>query len=310
MSNDRNGLYCSGGKNWFSIGADGKVYRCNALIYNRDGYMGNILTGDVKISSDFQRCPFQECLQVCDRHWAQKRVYKDDKVIDYEEITELRIFDNHSHPVTIAWNTIWECNYACQYCSLPSTKLHPSASFQSWIKGFGRFINTNEISGGLVMCSGGEPLFMRGIEHVLFCLYSAGFRISINTNLSHEIYKTVIKTIGHEQASPPKLSFQASLHHSEPQFNWDEFKYRVLDIRDSGVHVAVNIVAHPDHLESLEFYHDFFQAEQIQFKVSPLVGYGIKVLENYPTHLRKIVEKYIDPTVTDGNKFIAGVRYG
>jgi len=304
----KDGLYCSGGKNWFSLGAEGSLHRCNALLY-KGGYLGNILTEDVIVDTEFRKCPFQECLQVCDRHWAQKKVYKRGKVSDYEDIVEPMVFKGHDNPITLVWNAVWECNYDCQYCDLPSTEKYPSANFTEWIKGFNRFIKSNKITGGLVMCSGGEPMFMKGIEHVLCCLYMSDFRIAINTNLSHDLYKEIIRMLcGYKKVWPPAISFQVSLHHSEPSFNWDEFSRRVLDIRDKGMYVAVNIVAHPDHIESLEFYDHFFRTERIQFKVSPLVGYGIKVLSDYPPHLRKIVEKYMDSTVTDDNKFIDGVR--
>jgi len=310
------GLYCSGGHDWFSIGSEGNVYKCNDLIYREESYLGNIIDSDIVLSkTEFTRCPVQRCQQVCDRHWSRKRIYQGGEIKEEQDIVNREAYHDKTRAVSILWAPTWKCNYTCSYCHLPTPKEFPHIKnacnvhpYESWIKAFDRFFSLNGIGGGIIHTNGGEPLFYKGIDHIFHFLYSKGFEIAITTNLSVDIYKIISKVpvegIG---------IINASLHPTDKNFRWELFKSRVLLLKEFGYSVAINFVAHPDQIMLIPEYHEFFTEKHgIELQVIPMVagwsGVEFGSMNDYPEPLKKILDKYVRQDLQDENRFIDGHR--
>lgn len=312
----KNGLYCSGGYDWFSVGSEGNVYTCNSLVYRDTGIVGNLFTENIVLRNDeFQRCPIQMCEQVCDRHWARKQVYKDGTLDSEQAVVNKDPYTGKSRPISILYSPTWKCNYTCKYCHLPTPKEFPDIpdacsvkTYQEWIAGFTRFFDTNGIDGGIAHTNGGEPLYYDGIEYIFEFLYKRGFVNAITTNLSTDIYKTIIQKVPREGIG----IINASIHPTDKHFKWDLFKSRIMLLRSFGYPVKVNLVAHPDQVMLIPEYHEFFEKHGVSMAVIPMVGdwSGItfKSINDYPEPMRKVLNKYVIGNLQDDNRFVEGDR--
>lgn len=308
----KNGLYCSGGYDWFSISSEGNISKCNALVYRKEGYLGNIFRDDIKISSteEFTRCPIQQCQQVCDRHWSRKRIYENDILINEQDVVHRLYYKDKKSSTSILWCPSWKCNYNCKYCHLPTAKEFPHIEnackvykSEEWIKAFNRFIDINNIEGGILHTTGGEPLFYDGIFDIFEMMYHRNFSIALVTNLSVDIHPLI-------QKIPPEhiSDINASLHATDKHFKWDLFRNRVLLLKQFGYKVNIVFVAHPDQIILIPQYHDFFtKKHNIPFNVVPLVGNcsGITFnsINDYPEPLKKILDLYVSKDLRDTNRF-------
>ena len=301
----KNGLYCSGGYDWMSVGSDGEAYVCNCLQYIKNpnmGYLGNMIENDLVLSiEEFHRCPVQQCEQMCDRHWSRKRVYRDDMVVDFQDILNDSTYKGKTRPVSILWAPTWNCNYTCKYCrfAIPSKeKVYP---YERWLDAFARFIEMNSIDGGLFHVAGGEPLYYEGIENIFFAMFKSGFKIGLTTNLSMSAYDKIIRLV------PPDgiTAINASLHATDKRFDWDMFRSRVMLLKQFGYTVSVNFVAHPDQIMLTEEYHDYFTSRGVPFALIPLAGWR---MGKYPKVLRSILEKYVSNALDDDSCFKDGRR--
>lgn len=307
----KQGLYCSAGYNWFSIGSDAKVYQCNDLVYSPDPstYLGNLIEDQVILrTEEYQRCPIQQCKQICDRHWARKLVYKDDQVVDFQDINNPSVYQGFSRPCSILWAPTWKCNFSCKYCILPQDK--EVYKYEQWIEAFGKFFDLNKIDGGILHTNGGEPLFYPGIEKVFSFLHGRKFVIAITTNLSSDIWKTVI------QAAPPSAygAINCSLHATDKNFRWELFKSRIMALKAMDYPVSVNFVGHPDQLMLAPEYAAFFKGLGVNFALIPMIGqvdgFQFPTVDHYPLPLRQIIQQLTSEGLSDKTRFVQGRRVG
>jgi len=312
----KNGLYCDGGKRWFSIGSEGRVYTCNSLIYHPNAFLGNIITEDIKLrTEEWNRCPVQKCYQICDRHWSKKQVYEDDKLIDSQDVVNPDPYKGIKNPASILFAPTWKCNYSCVYCVLPTKKVYPNIPdacdtfpYQTWIDAFKRFFTTNEIGGGIWHTNGGEPLFYDGIEHLFKFFKEQNFTIALTSNITADVYKKIV-------AVAPPSSFgiiNCSLHPSDKNFRLDQFKSRVHLLKVLGYPISVNFVGHPDQIMLAPDYAEWCKSIGVGFSLIPLLGNNdgifFKTINDYPEALRNIINKYSTPELKDDNRFIDGAR--
>ena len=306
MQTNKEGLYCSGGKNWISIGSEGDVYPCNSLVYNKDHLLGNMLDGPVKLSTDFMRCPWQGCQQICDRHWSSKAVFKDGVVVDQENVINPSVFEGKKNPAAMIWSASWVCNYNCQYCGLPKDTRKTTAD--QWVEAFKQFLDLNEFDGGLFNTNGGEPLFYDGIEKVFAFMADRGFAISLTTNLSSDIWNKVV------HAAPPEKwgIINCSLHVTEPKFNWEIFAGRILALKAMGYPVSVNYVGHPSQVMLAPEYAEYFTKRGIGFCLIPMIGqygkFNFPTIESYPPAMRDVLKAHCPDSLKDTNRFDDGKR--
>lgn len=311
------GLYCSGGKDWFSIGSEGRVYSCNALMYNKLGYIGNIINENIVIRKyDWVRCPFQACNQICDRHWSKKQIYDEyGNVIDSQNIVNPRAYGKIKNPVSILFAPTWKCNYSCKYCGLPKKEHFPSipnacevVSVDKWIRAFTNFFKTNGIEGGIWHTNGGEPLYYDGIDKLFKFFYESGFKIGLTTNTSADVYEKIINVV------PPDAFgvINCSVHPLDKNFKSELFKSRVQLLKSLGYSVSVNFVGHPDQLLLATEYAEWCQKLGIEFSLIPMLGkignLEFKTIEDYPENLRSIIKQHSRVDLTDVNKFREGKR--
>ena len=302
----RDGLYCNGGSRWFSMGSEGNVYRCNALMYSEDGYIGNIFSENLKVSDKFEYCPIQQCQQICDRHWSQKEIVKNHEIVDRQDVVGRKDYDGKVNPTSILWSPSWKCNYTCKYCYLPTNR--QEYKFDQWIEAFGAFLDRNDIGGGILHTNGGEPMFYKGIVDIFKYMLSRNFTISLTTNLSVDM-SSFIKSI-----PTSSTGINASLHVTDKRFDWNTFSGRVLELQEAGYNqLSINFVAHPDYVHLIPEYHDFFTVKHgIEFCVIPMIGgwSGVEFssIEEYPEHLRSILKKYVIENLQDDNRFTEGDR--
>lgn len=295
-----NHLYCTGGYDYFTIGSEGYVYRCGALLYMRDGYLGNIFTDELKIRDDeFQACPYGVCSRICDVHWCKKRLLREGRASEID-VLDKQWYVRKNRPATIIWYPSWICNYHCKYCKLPPEcmkeypsvpRMHRAIKEVAWIKALDHFLNLNGIDGGLLQCSGGEPTLYPGLSTVLMFMIERGFQTCLTTNMSTDVVKIL------ESIPTSSISVNASLHPTEKDFDWNVFEDRVIGLKSAGYDVTVNIVTHPDIVPDIPRYHEFFQRHDIKLSVIPMMGgwSGVEFgsVEDYPLPLRKILEQYV-----------------
>ena len=311
----KNGLHCSAGYDWFSIGSEGRVSVCNALLYRTDSgiYLGNILTDDIKLrgKDEWFRCPKQECTQICDRHWARKRVYKDDVIIDEQDVVSPLAYEGKSRGISVMFAPKWECNYSCKYCGLPTKKIYPTIPdvcdthpASKWVEGFDRFFNTNGIDGGIWHTAGGEPLYYDEISVLFKYFYDKKFKIALTTNTSADVYEKIVRVV------PPEafIAINCSLHPSDKNFRIEMFKSRVQLLKSLGYPVSVNFVGHPDQITLAMDYWTWCKSINVGFALIPLFGSYFNTVEDYPEPLRKIIYEISREDLRDSNKFLSGKR--
>lgn len=315
----KNGLYCSAGYDWFSIGSEGRVSTCNAHIYRTDNgiYLGNILTDDIKLrtENDWFKCPSQGCIQVCDRHWARKQIYKDDIIIDEQDIVNPSVRIGKERFVSILFAPTWKCNYSCKYCCLPTKEAYPTLSnvcdihsASEWISAFDRFFTTNKIDGGLWHTNGGEPLYYKDINILFNYFFGKKFKIALTTNLSSNIYKNIVRSV------PPEAFgiINCSLHPSDKNFKWELFKNGVQLLKSLNYPVAINFVGHPDQLMIAPDYAEWCKSINVNFSLIPIVGEtdecNFRTIEDYPEPMRNIINNFSSSELKDQNKFINANR--
>lgn len=306
----KNGLYCTGGHDWVSVDSNGDVHPCLALFISGQRLLGNLFTGDlVKLRKQpYMRCPIQECQQVCDRHWSAKKIYRDDKETDSQDLDNPLAYQPFNHPISILWAPSWVCSYNCRYCALPKDKALKTEA--QWTAGFGRFLDDNRIDGGLLHTHGGEPLDYKGMAECLAFFAERGFVINVTTNLSSDIWGNFMNVVQPEQVG----AINCSLHACEPKFNWNMFRARVLALKLMGYPVSVSLVGHPDQLALAPEFHEYFAKEGIPFALIPMSGsfdgFGFNRIADYPPGLQDILLKYSPLQLRDRNKFLAGERAG
>lgn len=291
----QNGLYCTGGYDWFSIVSTGNVYPCNALITRPKEKLGNIFENAEIRSSKYRYCPLQNCKHICDQRGSARQMSLDGQVTDVQSsasssMYQRREFKNKKNPIGILWAPTWRCNYECAYC-LPFPE-HEEHTSNEWVKAFRNFLRSNDVDGGSLYVHGGEPLIYDKIERVFSEMSDAGFEISVSTNLSSNVYQ-IFSSLSPEQI----YLINASLHPSEKSFSWEMFKSKVHMLKAMGYSVAANIVAHPDHIFLIPEYHEHFQEHDIPFMVIPLMGdwsgVSFDSLEDYPDYFREIIEELV-----------------
>jgi hypothetical protein len=318
----KSGLYCSAGYDWFSIGSEGRVSTCNALIYRTDSgiYLGNILKDNIKLrkSGTWFRCPNQNCQQICDRHWSKKIVVGDaGEIVDRQDIVNPSAYDGLTHPVSILFAPLWKCNYSCKYCILPTKETYKDLPDvcdtyppEEWIRAFDNFFNINDIDGGIWHTNGGEPLYYDGIEKLFNYFFNRKFKIALTTNVSADVYKKIINS------APPEAfgAINCSCHPSDKNFRWELFKNRVHLLKVMGYPVSVNFVGHPDQIMLAMEYSKWCQDIGVGFSLIPLLGkhdgFEFKTVDDYPVPLKNIVDKLSNENLTDKNKFLNGKRVG
>jgi radical SAM protein with 4Fe4S-binding SPASM domain len=315
----KSGLYCSAGYNWISIGSEGRVYTCNAMLYtsHENTYLGNIIKEDIILRNDEFgfRCPTQECFQYCDRHWARKQIYKDGVIVDSQDFDNPNSYNGLKRPMTILFAPTWKCNYSCKYCCLPGSDFIPNVpdacniySAEEWISGFDKFLDINKIDGGIWMTNGGEPLFYNGIDKLFKYFYSKNFRISLTTNLSSDIYNTIINS------APPECfgMICCSLHVTDKNFKWELFKNRIQLLKSFGYQLQINYVGIPDQIMLVPEYSDWCKSIGVKFVLIPLLGnrdgMEFKSISDYPEPLKTIIYQYSITGLLDGNRFVEGTR--
>jgi hypothetical protein len=310
----KNGLYCDAGYRYLSIGSDGTISPCNYLLttktdknhFKHRHVIGNIFEQDVVLRKQFMKCPVQQCEQMCDRHWSDKKIYKDDQVIDTQPMINSDVRANRKNPLVFIWAPSWKCNYSCPYCILPKDNSNTTAD--QWVEAFDRFFNTNQIDGGLVHVTGGEPLFYKNIGKVFKLLGSRGFKIGLTTNLSSDVWNNIV----HATSPSDFSSIACSFHPMDPKFRMPEFNGRILALKSLGYPVGVNFVAHPGQIMLTPVHHGFFTRHGIPFTLIPMVGkhdgFHFPSVESYPPGMRKILKKYCNNVVDDHNRFRDGER--
>lgn len=316
----KNGLYCNAGKRWFSVGSEGRMYTCNALVYRDDltgPFVGNILKDNIILrSEEFIRCPIQECRQVCDRHWSKKEIYENDVLVDQQNVVNIDSYQNLNNPISLLFAPTWKCNYSCKYCILPTKDKYPNIpdvcdvhTVDEWITAFTNFFDNNKIDGGIWHSNGGEPLYYDGIEKLFTFFYNRKFKIALTTNASADVYKKIV------MAAPPEAFglINCSCHPSDKNFRWELYKNRVELLKAMGYNIAVNFVGHPDQIMLAPTYHKWCQEIGVNFAFIPMVGGGVdgvvfNTVEDYPEPLRNIIKKYSSEILSDKNKFDHGKR--
>lgn len=302
----QDGLYCSAGQNWFSISSDGNVSTCNSMIFRKDCRLGNILDGEVVARKEMGRCPVQKCDQVCDRHWSSKKVMRDGQEVDSEGVNDPAAYNGIEKPCSILWAPSWVCNYNCNYCGLPKDTRKTTA--EEWVEAFGRFLDINGFTGGVLHTNGGEPLFYNGIEKVFSFMADRGFHIALTTNLSSDIWTKVVHAAGPEKWR----AINCSLHATEPKFNWEIYSGRILALKALGYTVSVNFVGHPCQVMLAPKYAKFCKDNDIHFALIPMIGefdgFSFKTVDDYPEAMRDVINELCHETLTDTNKFYDGVR--
>jgi hypothetical protein len=311
----QDGLYCDGGWRWISMGSEGNMYPCNALLYNTDYFIGNIFKDDVILDKRFMRCPFQKCEQVCDRHWSRKKIVKNDIVTDEEDVNQPQVLARYKNPLSLLFAPTWRCNYSCKYCGLPEKKHFPDIpnacdthDADKWIEALSNFFDANDIDGGIWHTNGGEPLYYKGIDRLLKFMSDRSFKIGLTTNLSYDVYNRIISQV------PPdrEIDINCSLHPSDKRFDWTMFKSRLKLLVEFGYAVSVNFVGHPDQIMLAPEYKSWCEDNGCKFELIPFIGnidgMYFPNVESFPEPIRKVVYQITKPELQDSNRFQEGKR--
>lgn len=305
----KNGLYCSGGHDYVAIGSNGEVSPCNAFARTPKYALGNLFAPEsvkLRTGTEFFRCPIQACNLPCDRHWARKQVWRDGELADTQGIFNPAFHAGKKKPITFLWAPTWKCNYSCTYCDLPTPKDERLAA--EWVDAFGRFFDLNGIDGGLVEVTGGEPLFYKDIGTIFRFLADRGFLLQVTTNVSGDIQSALVR------AAPPEkfVMVSCSLHPSDKNFRWEQFRGRVLSLKAYGYKVAVNFVGHPDQVMLAPEFYAFFKKHDVPFVLIPMEGEfnGVKFssLHDYPLDMQKVFAQIAPEWVKGANRFNDGKR--
>lgn len=317
----KNGLYCSAGYNYLSIGAEGNIYLCNLLNYNPTGLVGNIfdLNGDFRLRADeYDRCPIQRCESGCDRQWTRKKVYENDQEVDFQPLAFEAQYHGLKRPAFIMWGPTWVCSYHCKYCTLPDVlnsgpdgKSFPAKgghTAEEWIAVFDRFLQINGLDGGIVSVSGGEPTSFPGIGKVLNFFHQRNFKIGMVSNMATDTYRVIVKEV------PPQAfsGWNASLHLLERTFDMNIFKSKVLMLKSLGYPVTVTLVGHPDQVMMAPELHEYFTQRGVGFTIIPMVGefdgVGFKSIADYPPPMQEVINRFTQAHNLDDNRFVKGRR--
>jgi len=173
------------------------------------------------------------------------------------------------------------CNYSCYYCVARNisekVRLHSLGRLREIYDGLGSFTVTS------LECGGSEPTIHPQIRDILkICTEYGIVSIPINNSIPPE--KWLPRT--HLE----RMLVRAALH-PRGERELDLFLERVLCIRDAGATVSVVFVAHPERLEKIEKYRNYFTDHQISLETAPFQGYwrGKKYPDGYTQEERSIL---------------------
>ncbi len=274
---------CTAGRSYFFVFPNGDLYICRRHYSNRKGCLMNYRDFSKKsfLEKIPKECNWDSCDAACDRDWAVKWIFKDDKLIKKIESGELeKRFGKQgpdlmtSNKVHIIWSPTEVCGYDCSYCSCSGSKTQtelrpstiPELSDKEWIDFFKKI--KQEYDYGIITLSGGEP-FRKPLTllNVINELQDK-FLFAVTTNLSKSIIEFV------RNVKPHNVDFNLSLHPSSKQFNFDLFLGRTLLLKKSGFNVKVNFVAYPEQIYLYDYYNKIFEKYGIEVDLIPFAGHN------------------------------------
>jgi organic radical activating enzyme len=123
--------------------------------------------------------------------------------------------------------------------------------------------------------SGGEPFLVPNLTDFIIQLTQAGHFVSIITNLTSPQIKKFIQTIP-KQIAPEKIIFiLASFHFRELSKKKliPDFFHTIKEIKQKGVIISVQEVAHPMLLNSVKTIKQIFQEQNVDMTFAPFNGF-------------------------------------
>lgn len=194
--------------------------------------------------------------------------------------------------VIFTWQISYDCNYRCDYCSytdegfrrgLPEkTVLSPGQWEKAWEKIRDRYGSCH------INITGGEPSvypdFFAMLERVVK-MHTAG----LQTNLSWDVGEFT------GRISPARVNICASFHPGKTDI--DVFIRKILVLKEYGVEIGVNYVAHPLQMGDMGKYGGIFRKNGVVMTVQPFIGsYGGK---KYPEGYTEAERVYLNEMGTD-----------
>ena len=162
------------------------------------------------------------------------------------------------------WFMTWKCNMRCTYCwevqRIDAGELKPEklTSYLDWLEPW------NRLRPQILDISGGEPFLQADFIEFLQQL-DADIRVSVTTNLSHDITRFV-----QEIPASRIQSMTCSLHPSQRNLPFDQFAGRVLLLKNRGFKLTVNFVAWPEQIWLIPKYKAYFEEQiGVAFHVDP-----------------------------------------
>jgi len=274
---------CTAGRSYFIVYPNGDIYRCMGHYCNRTGCLMNCkeFSKEEFLKTFTNECEEGECDAACDRDWAVKWIYNENKeLIKKIESGQLESRFGKEDPKNISnskahiiWTPSVLCNYDCDYCKCSSSieytkktipSSFPELSDQEWIDFFKKI--KKEYKYGIITLSGGEPFRkIKTLTNVIRELQDS-FLFAITTNLSLPIVQFI------RNIKPHNVDFNLSLHPSSTKFNFDMFLGRALLLKKSGFNVKVNFVAYPEQIYLYDKYNKIFSEYNILVELIPFAG--------------------------------------
>lgn len=154
------------------------------------------------------------------------------------------------------------CNYSCSYCVAKNSQERTSEYSLPRLEGIysqlGDFVVTT------MECGGSEPTIHPQIRAILEMALEHG-PVSIPTNNSVPPERWLPRN------KPQNMLVRAALH-PQGEKRLDAFLRHLLQLREIGADIRVILVGHPDRLDAVERYRDYFGKRNIPVQVVAFQG--------------------------------------
>jgi len=277
---------CTAGFNYFHVYPNGDIYRCIAYHSNKIKPIGNAKTFTKEtfypLIKTNKICMLGDCMSACDRDWAKKWIFNEDKSIDVIDPGNLEksfgiqeINNINTDCLHMVWNPTLTCNYLCVYCWAHTSKENiekfclsgfPEMSDEEWIVFFEKI--SRSYKRVIVSLTGGEPFFKIDLIIEIIRRFQNTISFSITTNLSKPILGLTRKI------RPENVSFHASLHSTAKMFDYDIFMGRVLLLKKCGFFIVVNFVAYPEQMYLYDKYREEFTKHGVDVELIAWNGWS------------------------------------
>lgn len=263
--------YCSSGINFYIIDSDGSYSRCYSAGFGRGQKMGNIGQDERMVQYSDPKdiaCPFNvECNHGCRNGCDYSETLRFDQNTGTAQpgfgykLTKSKTLESlPRNEANIYWHLSRLCNYNCVYCLEPHDKeidkIRPNELSCSKVVGVMEKL-MKQFDYLNLQITGGEPSRHPAFFDIvhLACINPDKVKLRVLSNMS--VYNRMKDVL----TMPWKgnISFWASAHFSEPQFDLDKFIEVCSMARKVGP-IEISTVDHEHERGFYEIYFDVFRA--------------------------------------------------